>query len=158
MQCFLNPVFPKEARNNTNSSITSDNLRYSVSWCLWGYPNNTNVPGTPCITHFACGTLENAIKYNNLETNTTEFGYCSQWEYDLVPRCTACLAQGNQHTLANCKALSWTFTRDMALTFSAFRHHRSHGRLPTTATARLTGLSRWRLISTKPREHHHSRQ
>lgn len=158
MQYFSILVSPKEKRNNTDRCFTSDNLRYSVSWCLWGYPNNTNTPGTPCITHFACGTLENAIKYDNLATNATEFEYCSQWEYDLLPRCTACLSQGNQYTLANCKALSKIFTQDMVLTFFAFSHHCSHGRLPTKATARLTDLPRRWTISTKPRKHHHSCQ
>lgn len=27
-----------------------DNLRYAMSWCLYGYPNNTAVGDTPCIT------------------------------------------------------------------------------------------------------------
>jgi len=31
---------------------TIDNLRYAVSWCLFGYPDNKNVAGTPCTTRY----------------------------------------------------------------------------------------------------------
>jgi hypothetical protein len=81
-----------------------DNLRYAVSWCLFGYPNNTNIADTPCITSFACGKLQAAVAYAGLAKNASQYGYCSVWQSDQLPKCQACLAQlGNEFYLSNCK-------------------------------------------------------
>ncbi len=34
------------------SHLFTDNLRFAISWCLFGYPNNTAVGDTPCITRY----------------------------------------------------------------------------------------------------------
>ena len=43
-----NPSIHQKIANN----FLTDNLRYAVSWCLFGYPNNTQVGDTPCITSY----------------------------------------------------------------------------------------------------------
>lgn len=37
---------------------STDNLRYAVSWCLFGYPNNTNAGGGPCTIGLVLPVLE----------------------------------------------------------------------------------------------------
>jgi hypothetical protein len=43
-----NTSIPQMVANN----FLLDNLRYAVSWCLFGYPNNTQVGDTPCIIRY----------------------------------------------------------------------------------------------------------
>jgi hypothetical protein len=83
-----------------------DNLRYTVSWCLWGYPGGA-VSSTPCVTSFACGLLQSGVEYNDLSTNDTSgYGYCANWRSDLLQKCTTCLQQiGNENYIANCRCL-----------------------------------------------------
>ncbi|KIH90851.1 hypothetical protein SPBR_00364 [Sporothrix brasiliensis 5110] len=70
------------------------NLRYTISYCLFGLENNTNVAGSPCITNPACGLLENSFNYENLTVDVAPYGYCDGWIEVQVPKCTACLGSG----------------------------------------------------------------
>ncbi|PBP16600.1 LPXTG-domain-containing protein [Diplocarpon rosae] len=67
------------------------NLRYALSWCLFGYPDNQNVAGTPCTTSTACGALESGFEFDSLSSNTSSYGFCAFVPTISVPRCTACL-------------------------------------------------------------------
>ncbi len=44
----------------TANNFLTDNLRFAVSWCLFGYPNNTQVGDTPCLTSYVPQTLYNS--------------------------------------------------------------------------------------------------
>jgi hypothetical protein len=99
--CFIQHQWTEHSANLWDPL---DNLRYTVSWCLWG-PNNTGVSSTPCVTSFACGLLQSGIEYDSLSTSDTSgYGYCSNWRSDLLTKCTTCLQQiGNENYIANCK-------------------------------------------------------
>ena len=51
--CMLTSILPGnlflESETLTNKK-TLDNLRYTISWCLFGFPNNTQAGDTPCTT------------------------------------------------------------------------------------------------------------
>ncbi|KAI8255295.1 H/ACA ribonucleoprotein complex subunit cbf5 [Colletotrichum sp. SAR 10_98] len=77
------------------------NLRYAVSYCIFGYPENPNVGSSPCLTRTACEPFQDAIKYNDLASNGTEFDYCDNWDHNQLAGCTACLRAGDNHYLTN---------------------------------------------------------
>ncbi|KAI9049209.1 hypothetical protein LZ554_007056 [Drepanopeziza brunnea f. sp. 'monogermtubi'] len=67
------------------------NIRYAVSWCLFGYPNNENVISTPCTTSMSCGLLEAGFVYDSLSSNASTYGFCALVPAIDVPKCTSCL-------------------------------------------------------------------
>jgi hypothetical protein len=87
-----------------------DNLRYTAAYCVFGYPNATDVGSTPCSTSRACGNLQASVEHGipNLG-DTTAYSYCSAGasaamdsaNFDM---CLPCLsAMGTTEYLANCK-------------------------------------------------------
>ncbi|KAG7127757.1 hypothetical protein HYQ45_012399 [Verticillium longisporum] len=87
--------------DETDTQWALYNLRYAVSYCLFGYPENEDVGSSPCLTSTACEPLQRAVTYNELEPNGTAYGYCSTWIHDQLPRCASCLRAGSNHFLAN---------------------------------------------------------
>ncbi|CAK7211050.1 hypothetical protein SBRCBS47491_000986 [Sporothrix bragantina] len=87
-----------ELKSAYSSGNTSDlnyllyNLRYTVSYCLFGLENNTNAAGSPCIIDPACGLLENAFNYDNMTVDVGSYDFCQNWVENQVPKCTACLS------------------------------------------------------------------
>lgn len=103
----------------------TDNLRYAVSYCLFGRPENKNIVNTPCVTRYAiyahhltsrgvaltsplskaCGGFQDAIGWKNLSTTYQSYEYCEKWPpsdpYDLQG-CTECLQAEGRYYLANC--------------------------------------------------------
>ncbi|KAF9881196.1 lpxtg-domain-containing protein [Colletotrichum karsti] len=77
------------------------NLRYAISYCIYGFPENPNVGSSPCLTRTACEPFQNAIKYGDLASNGTEYDYCTEWDHNLVGGCTSCLRAGDNHYLTN---------------------------------------------------------
>ncbi|KAK2040467.1 hypothetical protein LZ31DRAFT_474476 [Colletotrichum somersetense] len=77
------------------------NLRYAVSYCLFGYPYNPDVGSSPCLTRTACEPLQKAVVYNDLASNSSEYDYCSVWDHNQVGNCAACLRAGDNHYLTN---------------------------------------------------------
>ncbi|TGO48461.1 hypothetical protein BOTNAR_0474g00040 [Botryotinia narcissicola] len=76
--CQLTSTFVDPSTNETDLEWGLYNLRYAMSWCLFGFPNNTDVEDTPCITSLSCAPMKDAIEYGNLTTDAqTEYGYCS---------------------------------------------------------------------------------
>ncbi|KAJ0372586.1 hypothetical protein COL154_000319 [Colletotrichum chrysophilum] len=49
----------------------------------------------------ACEPFQDAIKYNDLASNGTEFDYCDNWDHNQLAGCTACLRAGDNHYLTN---------------------------------------------------------
>ncbi|ROT39207.1 hypothetical protein SODALDRAFT_332630 [Sodiomyces alkalinus F11] len=77
------------------------NLRYAVSYCVFGYPENDFALSGPCLTSTACEPLQHAIMHNNLASNSTAYGYCGAWIYDQLPRCLECLRVDDHHFISN---------------------------------------------------------
>ncbi|KAK9770428.1 hypothetical protein AB5N19_11457 [Seiridium cardinale] len=83
------------------------NLRYTFDYCIFGFPNATNVASTPCSTSTACGGLEAALTGDSLDaTNLQAYGYCSAdgsaMSDSSVAKCKACVsASDGQDYLVN---------------------------------------------------------
>jgi len=90
---------------NTKHSDVQDalyNLRYAISWCLFGYPNNPSVGDTPCQTSFACGPMQSGFELDSLSTNSSTYKYCALFPDVNVPKCSSCLAlQTDEFYLSN---------------------------------------------------------
>lgn len=76
------------------------NLRYAMSYCLFGVPENDDVLSTPCITSEACGPFRLALQYGNLSSSTEPYEYCDVWPSDdeqHVQQCGECLFAGQEY-------------------------------------------------------------
>ncbi|CAG8977757.1 hypothetical protein HYALB_00010978 [Hymenoscyphus albidus] len=67
------------------------NLRYAVSWCLFGYPNNNHTDSTPCTTSFSCGLVQSGFEFDSLNPASSQYGYCTQYHPNDVLSCNNCL-------------------------------------------------------------------
>lgn len=102
-----------------------------MSWCLFGFPQNADVEGSPCVTRYdfhirrrfshltsdstACGGMEPAIEFGQLSQDVDEYGYCPTFTNASDPtgpaiaKCNGCLlAQNNvgQNYLNNCMLIT----------------------------------------------------
>ncbi|SPJ83636.1 related to exo-alpha-sialidase / neuraminidase [Fusarium torulosum] len=80
------------------------NMRYSFDYCIFGYPNATDIPSGPCITSEACGPIGNALKKGITEPDDREqYGYCDTDDKamlgDAVAKCQACVKADSTHTI-----------------------------------------------------------
>ncbi|ESZ99423.1 hypothetical protein SBOR_0185 [Sclerotinia borealis F-4128] len=90
--CQLSSTFVDPSTNQTDLEWGLYNLRYAMSWCLFGFPNNTAVEDTPCITSTSCAPMQEAIEYGNLSTDAQmEYGYCSDIATNQILECQNCL-------------------------------------------------------------------
>lgn len=84
--------------------MTADNLRYNFDYCVFGFPNATDIVGSsPCQTSTACGGLQVAMEDGNLKPNNfTTFGYCDANGGAATPqtyaKCLACISAGGDTT------------------------------------------------------------
>ncbi|KAI1340924.1 hypothetical protein F5Y15DRAFT_36275 [Xylariaceae sp. FL0016] len=83
----------------------ADNLRYTFDYCVFGFPNATDVGSSPCATSTACGQLKASLEEGQLSSNNPSYGYCSvdgAMTGDSVPGCISCVAASeDQEYLAN---------------------------------------------------------
>ncbi|KAF5659169.1 exo-alpha-sialidase neuraminidase [Fusarium heterosporum] len=80
------------------------NMRYSFDYCIFGYPNATDIPSGPCITSEACGPIGNALKEGIAQPNDREqYDYCDTDDKamlgDAVAKCQACVKADSTHTI-----------------------------------------------------------
>ncbi|KAM0346067.1 hypothetical protein ACHAPU_005828 [Fusarium lateritium] len=90
--------------NDTDQQWLLYNVRYAISYCLFGVPDNEKIINTPCLTSKACGPFRQAIEYKNLSSNIESYEYCHDWPvHDTLDfdGCTDCLRAGDNHYLAN---------------------------------------------------------
>jgi len=86
-----------------------DNLRYTISSCLFGFANATDAVSTPCSTSQSCGHLQKALESNDLDpTAGSPYSYCSADNNAFLgsyhDKCTTCLRNsGDEKYLANCE-------------------------------------------------------
>ncbi|PNY23867.1 Uncharacterized protein TCAP_06189 [Tolypocladium capitatum] len=102
VQCEMQSAY--HANNDSDVQSMLYNLRYAVSYCLFGVPDNENVVNTPCITSKACGPFRGGIEYQNLSSKYRSYEYCDQWPVaDGVDfkGCTDCLQAAGNFYLAN---------------------------------------------------------
>ncbi|KAI0456795.1 hypothetical protein F5B21DRAFT_125296 [Xylaria acuta] len=52
------------------------NLRYTFDNCVFGFPNATGIPSSPCSTSTACGALETALTGDDLSPKHPDYSYC----------------------------------------------------------------------------------
>ncbi|KAI5924154.1 hypothetical protein F4810DRAFT_146760 [Camillea tinctor] len=84
------------SRNTSDLQGMLYNMRFAVSQCLY------DTGASPCITTTACGPLQDAVKYGNLSSHVTAYGYCSLWSDYQLDKCNDCLSQeDNGHYLRN---------------------------------------------------------
>ncbi|KAL0943978.1 lpxtg-domain-containing protein [Colletotrichum truncatum] len=99
LSCELTSDFVTQTQTDTQWLLY--NLRYAVSYCVFGFPDNPNVGSSPCLTRTACEPLQKAITYNELAPNGTEYDYCTGWDHNQISSCAACLRAGDRHYLTN---------------------------------------------------------
>ncbi len=86
-------------------------MRYSLSNCIFSFPNASNAGSTPCSTSTACGNLQDAFEQGIPSSgDPLQYGYCSADGGDMTgadfPKCLACVsASGDTNFLANCEFL-----------------------------------------------------
>ncbi|KAM0237885.1 hypothetical protein ACHAP5_008836 [Fusarium lateritium] len=91
-------------KNETDLQWLLYNVRYAVSYCLFGVPDNEKIINTPCLTSKACGPFRQAVEHKNLSSNIESYEYCDDWPvHDTLDfdGCTDCLRAGDNHYLAN---------------------------------------------------------
>ncbi|KAK3327353.1 hypothetical protein B0T19DRAFT_421543 [Cercophora scortea] len=106
MTCLQNSTFSQGKESDQMWFLY--NLRYTVSYCLFAFPNATDVEDSPCRTSTACGPLKDSMQHDVLQpSNMTTYSYCSmsggeathKIDYD---KCLPCIsAEGTTTYLAN---------------------------------------------------------
>lgn len=88
----------------------SDNMRYSFDYCIFGYPNATDISSGPCITSEACGPIGNALRKGITDPDDRkQYDYCDTDDKamlgDAVAKCQACVKADSTHTIiSNCES------------------------------------------------------
>ena len=86
----------------------SDNLRYSVGFCLYGFAGSEKA-SSPCEVESSCLSLKEALLDGDLKSVVPQpYGYCDAdngaFERATIEACTSCLqVHGAQKYLANCE-------------------------------------------------------
>jgi hypothetical protein len=52
ISCELNSTYYNPPKKTSDLQWAIYNLRYALSWCLFGADNNTNTANTPCLTRY----------------------------------------------------------------------------------------------------------
>lgn len=85
----------------------TDNLRFAVSSCVFGYPESISNVSSPCPV--ACGTIEPAVKSDIEDPNYDDLNsWCDSTDFadNVINTCEFCYnLTTNQIYLANCKHL-----------------------------------------------------
>lgn len=89
--------------------LVSDNLRFAVDVCLWGFPGKAETASSPCNLASTCGPLESVFKKGIPDPSKgDQYGYCAASDGSMgsnkLAGCRECLrTTSNQAYLANCK-------------------------------------------------------
>ncbi|KAK4100101.1 hypothetical protein N658DRAFT_138929 [Parathielavia hyrcaniae] len=98
MTCLQTSTFSQGSESDIKWFLY--NLRYTAAYCLFGFPNATDIPSTPCITETACGPLRDSLEHGILNpSDSTAYSYCSVGggDLDLVhfEQCIPCVSVGS---------------------------------------------------------------
>lgn len=95
---------------DVNLRISTDNMKYAIDWCVFAWPDNTDI--TPANTNCAqvCAGPENSVKISltdrlSANNRTLQYEYCDTPNINnSFDACADCLnAAPNAKALANCK-------------------------------------------------------
>jgi len=96
ISCELNSTAYDTVTGQTDLQWLLYNLRYELSWCVWGFPNATNIGNSPCTTSFACAFFQDSIEVDNLSPNASTFEYCTAgFNTEDIIECHNCLLELN---------------------------------------------------------------
>lgn len=106
----------------------------------------------------ACGTLENAFEFDSLSPNATAYGYCALMHSEIIPKCTACIAQSDEFFVTNCKfsnPISPIFHCSTIMNTNTIFNSRycPYCSLPTTTHPRCHHISRRQPLLQDPCKH-----
>ncbi|KAL7793372.1 hypothetical protein V8C43DRAFT_44304 [Trichoderma afarasin] len=98
--CLQNSNYTHGSENDQDWFLY--NLRYSSSYCMFGYPNNTGIETGPCTTTVGCGILASALELDiKNPTNSTTYDYCDVSggviTSNNVEGCLECVKADGQH-------------------------------------------------------------
>lgn len=117
------------------ADLSLDNLRYAFDYCVFGFPNATDVESSPCVTSEACGRIEDALKDGIVEPAHAEpYGYCavdnSIMTSGAVDNCLSCVRAGsNLEYVSNCKCtLPLSLPLSLPLPFPVLPYHQVSSR------------------------------
>ncbi|KJZ74221.1 hypothetical protein HIM_06452 [Hirsutella minnesotensis 3608] len=102
LECEMHSGFHDGNRSDVKSMLY--NMRYAVSYCLFGEPVNPHLVNTPCITSKACGPLMQAIEFKNVSAKYDGYEYCELWPLHgdaSYKACSDCLRASETYRLAN---------------------------------------------------------
>jgi hypothetical protein len=124
LTCELSSTYVDPQSNMSDLQAALYNVRFALSWCLFGYDNNTGVTD-PCLTTFvasapvviiyadpsgvyrlSCGPLNVTFEADLTNPNADPYGYCTDFNQTTIsePKCVPCLAEtGTSSYLSNCK-------------------------------------------------------
>ncbi|KAK3898153.1 hypothetical protein C8A05DRAFT_47447 [Staphylotrichum tortipilum] len=75
MTCLQTSTFSQGSESDTMWFLY--NMRYAVSYCIFGFPNATDIASTPCSTIKACGHLDVSMEHGIKDpSSTTAYSYC----------------------------------------------------------------------------------
>jgi hypothetical protein len=100
MTCLQGSTFTKDSESDQKWFLY--NLRFSVNYCVLGFPNNTALGSNPCITSEACGPLERPLRAGLLEPDGADaYAYCAADDRrslgDAYEKCLSCVHAGGSH-------------------------------------------------------------
>ncbi|KAL1878043.1 hypothetical protein VTK73DRAFT_8178 [Phialemonium thermophilum] len=105
MSCLQNSTFSQGTENDQLWFLY--NSRYALSYCVFGFPNATDVSQSPCVTSAACGPLRDALQDGIPDPRgSSQYGYCSVDEGVMTgegySQCLACIsATGETQFISN---------------------------------------------------------
>ncbi|KAI1075625.1 hypothetical protein F5B20DRAFT_374879 [Whalleya microplaca] len=104
VSCLQESTFAKGKQNDQLWFLY--NIRYTFDYCIFGFPNATDVASTPCSTSTACGHLEGALVEGILDPSNPDYSFCAvdggALASDVVSKCLSCVAASDgQGYLAN---------------------------------------------------------
>ncbi|KAH8598095.1 hypothetical protein B0O99DRAFT_506613 [Bisporella sp. PMI_857] len=96
INCMISSNYVDPTGKQSDFQWALYNLRYAISWCLFGFPNNSAVGDTPCTTSTACGPIEGGLEFDGLNPNASTYAYCALVPEVNVPKCHSCLSNQDQ--------------------------------------------------------------
>ncbi|KAK7432736.1 hypothetical protein QQZ08_000596 [Neonectria magnoliae] len=101
LTCLQDSDFQRGDENDQNWFLY--NLRYSFDYCIFGYPNASDVGSNPCMTSEACGPLEAAMKYGITDPDDrAQYDYCEADNKAMLSSafesCYSCVRADRTHT------------------------------------------------------------
>ncbi|KAF4982908.1 hypothetical protein FZEAL_1563 [Fusarium zealandicum] len=104
LACLQDSTFKRGSENDQDWFLY--NLRYSFDYCIFGYPNATDINSSPCVTSEACGPLEAALKGGIIEPDDRkQYDYCDATGKvmlgDAYAKCQSCVKADRTHTIVS---------------------------------------------------------